>query len=186
MTDSTTTIVNDELFAQPTEAMLASLRYAALLPSETRPVTWQEDQQALQPAAGAAFATLSPRVPFSARGSLYSQDIDFFSTGTSPSVTLSAEPDSPFRTGIVYHNFTDLEGSSKCVAWIKVGVDLGNSLRISGTGNPTELIVNGSAAAGPLNIPFAFTATLDGMAYLHMLPSPGKVAAWLSTSVYVL
>jgi hypothetical protein len=86
----------------------------------------------------------------------------------------------------VYQDFLGLGGNSKCVAWIKVSVDRDNSLRIAGTGNPTELIVNGSATANLLNVPFAFTATRDGMAFLHVMPNPGKFGFWLSTMVHVL
>jgi hypothetical protein len=178
-------IIRDELFAQPLEVTLASLRDAGLLPSETRAVTWQQDQQAMEPAAGAVFATLSPQVPFSAQGSLFAQNIDSYAAGTSPAISMSSA--SGRRTGVVYNDFRGLGGSSQCLALIKVSVDQPNSLTIGGTGNPTQLIVAGSATAGTVSVGFTLTASEDGTAALYVLPSRvGMSGFWLSTSLHVL
>lgn len=174
-----------EMFAQPFPEALAAGRKAGMFPASPTQREWRPDASQVQPAFG-LITSLTPRVPFTAKGYVSATRPDYFQPGNTPYISMYSTPG--VFDGVVWHTFNGLGASRNLIIWLSLRVYGGSSLVIGGTGNPAQLTVTSASTAGQqVSVPFGMTSTQDGRAYLYLLPSlDNQGGQWFSSSLYGL
>ncbi len=182
MTD--TRIETRDILALPFDQALTAARSAGLLPAHPDEKPFVADAGQTQPVLG-ALTTLTPRLTFTANGSLFLTRPDMFRTAVSPIVGLANTPN--VFDGVLWNDFRGLAAGQHLVVWLKIRAYGSGTLSIGGTGNPSTVVVSNPGATTLIDVPFALTASNSGTAILFVVPTlTGMGGEWASSTLYAV
>jgi hypothetical protein len=179
---------SEDLSKLPVAEALAAMRAEGWLPSNPTETRWNPVGAPVRTRASVVLAQVSPRHPFTAgRATLLVMAPVWYAAGSGVGSGEMFMKNTGSLGTIAYFTFENLGANAKCIAWfdIQVNAPASSSFTLSGTGNPSTLIVTNQATNGQrVSVPLVLTALPDGRAYCTMfLTQLGHAGSWFCATV---
>jgi hypothetical protein len=179
---------SEDLFKLPVADALAGMRAQGLLPSSTTETRWSPAGAPVRTRATTALAQCSPRYPFTeGRATVLVMGPQWYTPGFGVGLGEVSMRNAGSLGSIAWFTFENLGANATCIAWFDMQVlgPASTSFTLTGTGNPSTLVVTNQASSGQrVSVPLFLTATPDGRAYCTMYPTKlGHTGMWFGTRV---